>query len=215
MRKLLLSLGFLVCWAIPAHAQVPCIGVGGVNSVPQVGISCPQEPTVTSYASTSVGLVPAAAATDITCISPSVAGVVLRIQSVRVSGSGTAISIPVLLRKNVSLDTLGTPATSTALPVAYGLDSANATSKSVQIAYTANPTVNDAAPGILDNGNLGLVATTVGAAVQPYILFDYTERNYTQAPLMRKTTEQICVNLNGTSPTALLNISWKWTEAAQ
>ncbi len=215
MKKLLLSLGLLLGLASPALAQVPCIGVGGVNSVPQVGISCPQEPTVTSYASTSVGLVPAAAATDITCISPSVAGIVLRIQSVRVSGSGTAISVPVLLRKNVSLDTLGTPATSTALPVAYALDSANATSKSVQIAYTANPTVNDAAPGILDNGNLGLVATTVGAAVQPYVLFDYTERNYVQAPLMRKTTEQICVNLNGTSPTALLNVSWKWTEAAQ
>ncbi len=215
MRRALLIVGFLLGLSAPAWAQVPCIGVGGVNSVPQVGISCPQEPTVASYVSTSVGLVPAAAATDITCISPSVAGVVLRIQSIRVSGSGTAISVPVLIRKNVSLDTLGTPATSTALPVAYGLDSANPTSKSVQIAYTANPTVNDAAPGLLDSGNLGLVATTVGAAVQPYVYFDYTERNYVQAPLMRKTTEQVCVNLNGTSPTALLNVSWKWTEAAQ
>lgn len=217
MKRLLLASTALVCcaWAAPAFAQVPCIGVGGVNSVPQVGISCLQEPTVTTYAATGVGIVPAAAATDIACISPSVAGVVLRIQRIRISGSGTAISVPVLLRKNVSLDTLGTPATGTALPVAYALDSGNATSKSVLIAYTANPTVNDAAPGIIDNANLGLVATTVGAGVQQFIDFDYAERNYSQAPLMRKTTEQICVNLNGTSPTALVNVTFKWTEAAQ
>ena len=46
MKKLLLSLGLLLGLASPALAQVPCIGVGGVNSVPQVGISCAQEPTV-------------------------------------------------------------------------------------------------------------------------------------------------------------------------
>ena len=215
MRRAFLIVGFLLGLSAPAWAQVPCVGVGGVNSVPQVGISCVQEPTVTTYAATSVGLIPAASATDIACISPKVAGKVLRIQSIRVSGSGTAISVPVLIRKNVSLDTGGTPATTTALPVAYALDSSNAASQSVLIAYTANPTVNDTTPGLLDNANLGLVATTVGAAVQSSILFNYTDRNFNQAPLMRKTTEQICVNLNGTSPTALLNISFNWTEAAQ
>lgn len=214
MKKLLLSLGLLLGLASPALAQVPCIGVGGVNNVPIVGVACSQEPTVNSYAATSVGLVPAAAATDIVCIAGKT-NTVIRVQQVRISGSGTAISVPVLLRKNVSLDTLGTPATSTALPVAYALDSGDAAAGAVLIAYTANPTVNDAAPGIIDNGNLGLVATTVGAAVQPFLLFDYQIHQYMETPTLRKATEQICVNLNGASPTALLNVSIRWTESAQ
>src|ERR1700676_5128655 len=107
MRKALLSLGFLLGLSAPAWAQVPCIGVGGVNSVPQVGISCAQEPTVTTYAATGVGIVPAASATDIACIAGA-AGKVIRLQQIRISGSGTAISVPVLIRKNASLDTGGT-----------------------------------------------------------------------------------------------------------
>lgn len=215
MKKLLLSTTFLVgLGCAPALAQVPCIGVGGVNSVPQVGISCLQEPTVTTYAATGVGIIPAAAATDIACIAGKT-GIVIRIQAIRISGSGTAISVPVLIRKNASLDTLGTPGTGVVLPVAYPLDSANAAAGATLISYTANPTVNDTTPGILDAGNLGLVATSVGAAVQPYLFFDYSERQTSQAPLLRKATEQICVNLNGTTPTALLNVEFRWTEAAQ
>jgi hypothetical protein len=214
MKKLLLSLWFLALWVVPAVAQVPCIGVGGVNSVPQVGISCAQEPTVTTYAATGVGIIPAASATDIACIAGAT-GKVIRVQAIRVSGSGTAISVPVFIRKNVSLDTGGTPGTGVVLPVAYALDSANAAASATLISYTANPTVNDAAPGVLTNANLGLVATTVGAAVQPYVLFDFDTRLYSQAPTLRKATEQICVNLNATSPTALLNVTFRWTEAAQ
>ena len=213
MRKALLSLGFLLGLSAPAWAQVPCIGVGGVNSVPQVGISCAQEPTVTTYAATGVGIVPAASATDIACIAGA-AGKVIRLQQIRISGSGTAISVPVLIRKNASLDTGGTLGTGTVLPVAYALDSANAAASAVLASYTANPTVNDAAPGIIDNANLGVVATTVGSATS-FINFDYYTRFYAQAPLLRKATEQICVNLNATSPTALLNVTFKWTEAAQ
>ena len=92
---------------------------------------------------------------------------------------------------------------------------ANAAATAAVTAYTANPTINDAAPGILDNSNLGLVATTVGAAVQPNITWDYQERNFDQAPILRGAAQQFCVNLNGTSPTALLNITFRWTEAPQ
>lgn len=214
MKRLLLSLGLLLGLPALASAQVPCVGVGGVNSVPQVGISCAAEPMVATYVATGVGIVPAASATDIACIAGAT-GKVIRIQSVRISGSGTAISIPVLLRKNASLDTGGTPGTSTVLPVAYAMDSNNPTSVATLISYTANPTVVDSAPGLISNANLGLVATTVGAAVQPYVLFDFAERTFSQAPILRKATEQICVNLNGTSPTALLNVTFRWTEAAQ
>ena len=215
MRKLLLA---GVAWAAlsaPALAQNQgCVGVGGVNTVPTIGVSCAQEPTTTTYGATSVGLIPASAATDIACLSGSATKVV-RLQMVKISGSGTAISVPVLLKKNASLDTGGTAATSTALPVAYALDSANAAASATVTAFTANPTINDTAPGILDNGNLGLVATTVGAAVQPYVLWDYAERNFAQAPLLRTAAQQLCVNLNATSPTALLNVTFRWTEAPQ
>ncbi len=215
MCKALLIVGFLLGLSAPAWAQVPCVGVGGVNNVPQAGVTCGQEPAINTYAATSVGLIPAAAATDIACIAGK-ANVVMRMQAIGVSGSGTAISVPVLLRKNASLDTGGTPATSTALPVAYPLDSSYTASGATLVAYTANPTVNDTTPGLIDSGNLGLVATTVGAAVQSAgVLFDYSRRSFMAAPILRKAAEQICVNLNGTTPTALLNVSFKWTESPQ
>lgn len=212
MKKLLLSLGLLLALAAPASAQ--CVGVGGINNVPQPGIVCGTEPIVPSYAATSVGLVPAAAATDIACLTGS-ATKTIRLQAIRVSGSGTAISVPVIIRKNASADSGGTPATTTALPAPYALDSTNAAASATTIAWTANPTVNDTTPGILDNGNLGLVATTVGAAVQPFLLFDFSAQRYAQPPLLRGIAQQICVNLNATTPTALLNISFKWTEQGQ
>ena len=214
MRKALLIVGFLLGLSAPAWAQVPCVGVGGVNSVPQVGVTCNQEPAINTYAATSVGLVPASAATDIACIAGK-ANVVMRIQAIGVNGSGTAISVPVLIKKNASLDTGGTPATSTALPVAYPLDSGYSASNATLIAYTANPTINDTTPGIIDSGNLGLVATTVGAAVQTGVLFDYSRRSFMAAPILRTAVQQICANLNGTSPTALLNVTFKWTESPQ
>ncbi len=212
MKKLLLSLGLWLGLTTLAAAQ--CIAVGGVNSVPQPGMNCASEPSITTYGATSVALIPAASATDIACLTGS-ATRVIRLQRVMVSGSGTAISVPVLLRKNASANTGGTLAVTTALPVPYALDSANVAATATTSAWTANPTVTDSAPGILDNGNLGLVATTVGAAVQLGLVFNYMDRSYSQAPILRGVAQQLCVNLNATSPTALLNISFRWTEAAQ
>lgn len=212
MRKLALALGLLLGMVASATAQ--CVGSGGVNTVPQIGVACLSEPNVLTYAATSVGLVPAAAATDIACITGSATRVV-RVQAIRIAGSGTAISVPVLIRKNASANTAGTAATGTALPVPYAFDSQNSAATATTTAWTANPTVNDSAPGIIANANLGVVATTVGAAVTPVIEFNYRDRNFMEAPTLRGVAQQICVNLTGTSPTALLNISFSWTEAAQ
>lgn len=212
MRKALLIVGFLLGLSAPAWAQVPCIGVGGVNSVPQVGVDCLQEPAVNSFAATGIGIVPASAATDIACITGS-ATRVTRIQTIRVSGTGTAISVPVVITKHASANTLGTPATGTALPVPYALDSTDNAATATTTAYTANPTINDATPGIIDASSLGLAATT--ATNSATINFDYTDRNYVEAPTIRGIVQQICVNLNGTSPTALINVSFKWTESPQ
>lgn len=212
MKKLLLASGLALLWgALPAQAQ--CVGVGGINSVPQVGIACLSEPTVGTYVATGVGIIPAASATDIACLTGSATKTV-RLQAVRVSGSGTAISVPVLLKMNLVADTGGTAAVGAALPVPYAIDSTNPAVSATATAYTANPTITGTA-GILNSGNLGLVATTVGAAVQPYVLFDYAERTYSQAPTLRGIAQQFCVNLNATSPTALLNVSFRWTEAPQ
>lgn len=216
MKKLLLGLllGAAALAALPSSVSAQCIAVGGVNNVPQPGIVCLSEPIADTYAATSVGLIPAAAATDIACITGSATKIV-RLQSIRISGSGTAISVPVIITKHASANTGGTPAVTTALPVPYALDSTDATVSATTTAYTANPTITDAAPGLIDNANLGLVATTVGAGVQNYILFDYSSRNYSEAPTLRGIAQQVCVNLNGTTPTALLNISFRWTELAQ
>lgn len=212
MKRLILALGLWLGFAASAAAQ--CIAVGGINNVPQPGMSCLSEPTIATYGATAVGVVPAAAATDIACLTGS-ATRTIRLQLVRVNGSGTAISVPVLLMKRASADTGGTATTGTAIPVPYALDSSNAAVSATAVAYTANPTLVDAAPGILDSGNLGLVATTVGAAVQSNVVFDYLNRTNSQAPILRGIAQQFCVNLNATSPTALLNVSFRWTESPQ
>ena len=213
MKKLLLAFG-LVLWSV-ASAIAQCVSVAGAGGpAPQFGITCASESTVPSYAATGVGIVPAASATDIACLTGSATKVV-RLQSIRVSGSGTAISVPVHIMKRATADTAGTLGTGAVLPVPYRLDSANVAPSATTVSYTANPTINDSAPGIIDNGNLGVVATSVGAAVQPFVDFSYINRNFMQAPTLRGVAQQICVNLAATSPTALLDVTFKWTESAQ
>lgn len=213
MKKLLLASGLALFWgALPAQAQ--CIAVGGINNVPQPGLVCASEPIAPTYAATAVGIVPAASATDIACLTGSATKIV-RLQTVRVNGSGTAISVPVLLKMNLVADTGGTATTGAAIPVPYAIDSTNVAVSATAVAYTANPTITGTA-GILDSGNLGVVAATVGAAVQPGgVTFDYSARSYNQAPILRGVAQQFCVNLNATTPTALLNVSFKWTELGQ
>ena len=222
MKRLLLILGAVMVfglWGAPAHAQIiPCIGVGGVNTVPQVGVSCASEPAIPSYGATSFGLVPVAAGpTDVACIGGAT-GKVIRVQSIKITGTGTAISIPVYINKHVSLDTPSGAgsATTTAIPVPYPFDSNNAAAVATTRAWiTANPTIVDAAPGFLDSQLLALSATTVGGGSIGTALFDWRERNFMQAPTLRKATEEICVNFNTVAVTALLNISFTWTENTQ
>lgn len=211
MKKLLLGLLFSAALIGSANAQ--CVGAGSTNIAALPGVNCNSEPTMATYGATGVGIVPAASATDIACLTGS-ATRVTRLQSIRVSGSGTAISVPVLITKHIVANTGGTAATGTALPVPFRLDTASAAPTATTLAWTANPTIT-AGAGILDNGNLGLVATTVGAAVQPYLLFDYSSRLFSQAIILRGVAQEVCVNLNATSPTALVNVTFRWTEAAQ
>lgn len=203
---MILILGLL---GAPASAQ--CVSAGGVNTVPTVGQNCLTESTVDTYAATSIGLVPAASATDIACITGSATRVV-RLLSVRISGSaGTLVSLPVVITKHASANTGGTAATSTALPVPYKMDTTDATPTATTTAYTANPTIADAAPGYLDIANVTLNVTTAAGGT-PFN-FTYLTHIYNEPPTLRGVAQQICVNLNGVSVSSgVLAISFLWTE---
>lgn len=213
MKRTLLALGLLLGLVASAAAQTGCIGVGGVNTVPQVGVSCLSEPTTPTYAATGIGIAPASSATDIACITGSATRTV-RVQSIRVSGSaGTLINVPVVITKHATANTGGTATTGTALPVPYRLNSTDPAPTATTTAYTANPTIADAAPGIIDAGVLVLTATGTLAG-NTGTLFDYSGRNFMEAPTLRGIAQQVCVNLNGTSPSSgLVHVSFKWTEA--
>lgn len=213
MKKLLTAFAFLAALALaPSGALAQCLSVGGVNTVPQVGQACASEPTVDTYAATGIAIVPAAAATDIACITGSATRIV-RVQTVRVVGTGTAITIPVVLSKHAAANTGGTAATGTALPVPYALDSSDAAASATTTAYTANPTITDSTPGLIDIQFLGLAATTTSTAGN--VMFNYGDRNFMEAITLRGVAQQLCVNLNGTTPTASLSVTFRWTEQPQ
>lgn len=199
-------LGAALLAVFPASAQ-------GVNTVAATGNIINYLGRVT-YSAGFIGLVPAAATTDLVCLAGSATKTV-KIHRIKLSGSGTAISVPVTVVRRISVDTGGTAASTTANPAnnISKRDTTSPTATAVPIAYTANPTITDSAPTYIDSQNMGVVATTVGAVNAPTD-FDFGEgvSNLRQPPTLRGTAEQICVNLNGTSPTALLSGTITWTE---
>jgi hypothetical protein len=151
MKKLLVSTALLLGLVAPAFAQV--------NSVPQVGVITGIVKAQT-YTASSVGLVPAASATDFWCLSGSTSKNV-HVREFVISGTaGTAISTPVLINLNHSLDTAGTPATGVALPVAAPMSTLNGAATATVTAWTANGTVNDTSPNLLG------VALLLGGRIQ-------------------------------------------------
>lgn len=212
MRKLLLSLGLLLGFTTLASAQ--CVAVGGVNSVPQPGMNCLSEPSVATFLAGGYGIVPASSATDIACITGS-ATRVTRVQSVRLSGTaGTLVTLPILVTKHTVANTGGTAAVTTALPVPTKLDSNSAAATATTTAYTANPTI-DATAAILSAQTTSFNTTAALVAPSP-MLWDWKERNFMTAPILRGVAQQLCVNLGGISVSSgLLAVAFSWTEAAQ
>lgn len=206
MKKILLP--FFI-WALAASAAF-----AQVNVVPQVGQinSIIRVPT---YTATSVGLVPASSATDIFCITPGTSKSVA-IRRITIAGTaGTAITTPFLLYRRVSRDTGGTAATSLALPVAVPHSPTDSASNSTLIAYTANPTVVDASPSLMDDLTVDLpVTTAAGGPVENTHTYgtsiDIFEKGI---DAIKNTTQQLCVNLNGvTVATGVLQITMEWQE---
>lgn len=217
MRRLLLALCASFAFAGAAQAQVPCTAVGGVNSVPQVGVNCNQEPLIASFGAMGFGIVPAASATDVACITGS-ATRVIRVQYVKVSGTaGTLVTLPILLNKHTVANTGGTPAVTTALPVPVSLDTGVATTAQATAtvtAYTANPTIDATALQI--DAQVASLNTTSALVNGTGAIFDYSRRTFMSGPVLRGVAQQACVNLGTISVSSgLLAISFGWTEAIQ
>ncbi len=215
MKRVLLALGFWLGLTTLAAAQ--CVAVGGINSVPQTGVACQSEPFIPAFAAAGYGIVPAASASDVACITGSATKVV-RVQSVRVSGTaGTLVTLPVILTKHTVANTGGTAATTTALPVPVSLDTgtiATSGATATTTAYTANPTVDSTALQV--EATTTSLNTTAALVNGPPAFFDYKARNFLEAPTLRGIAQQLCVNLGGISvTTGALAVSFTWTEASQ
>lgn len=207
LRKLLL--GSVAGLLLATSAQAACT----VNTVPQIGVLCDinRNPT---YSATSVGLVPASAATDLFCISPGTTKSVA-IRRVSIAGTaGTAITTPFLLYERSALGTAGTAATGIALPVAVPNSPSDPASTATVTAYTANPTVA-ATPLLMDAALVDLpVTTAAGGGVAVTNLYGTSVDNFDKGiDLLKNTTAQLCVNLNGASVSSgVLTIHMEWTE---
>lgn len=205
MRRLLLVGALVGGLVAPAFAQV--------NTVPQVGTISAVQKSYT-YSATAVGLVPAASATDIFCISAGTSRSI-SIKQIKIAGTaGTAITTPFLIYRRSALGTSGTPATNLALPVAAPLNPSDPASSATLISYTANPTVASS-PILLDAAVVDLpVTTAAGGAITEKLNYGESISWFAHNVVIPKgTTQQVCVNLNGVSVSSgVLSISMTWTE---
>lgn len=207
MKRLLLTLALVGALAAPSNAQV--------NVVPSVGLitATLNKPT---YRAVSIGLVPAASATDIFCIAGSATKTV-KVTGLSIYGvAGTLTSVPVVVLRRATLDTAGTAATTIANPAnTIGkADNQNPTATATLIAYTANPTINDASPTYIAAAYATFTTVAAGtSAVNTQFTFGANLPQFTQQLTLRGISEQVCLNLQATSITSgVVNITASWTE---
>lgn len=208
MKRILLVSAALLGFACPALAQV--------NTVPQLGLTTGYLGRAT-YSAVFIGLVPASSTTDLFCIAASPSKTV-KLMSIKISGSsGTTLSLPVTILRRATVDTGGTPATTTANPTntISKRDTTDGTATAVLVSYTANPTITDASPTYIDSQQLAISLTTMATVSIP-IYFDWSKdiENFLKPPTLPiNSTQQICANLNATSlSSGLLTGSITWTE---
>lgn len=211
MRRLWLALVASLAFAGAAQAQVPCVGVGGVNNVANPSLQCAQEPTVATFAAVAYDIQTASGVTDFGCITGAT-GIVVRIQRVRVFGHSTSATSSMSLMYRTVADTGGTAATGTGLGAPYAVDGGSATlAKATTVFYTANPTINDATNRPIAGG----VFTSTTTSPQG-LLFDYTGQRYSEAPTLRGPAQQLCINLDAaTYGSASIGAEIDWTETVQ
>lgn len=206
MKRILLVLALVGGLISPAFTQV--------NVVPQIGVESGIVKQST-YSAVSLGLVPAASATDIFCISGSTTKNI-SIKRISISGTaGTLVTAPFTLLRRTSLDTGGTAAVTTALPVGSANFSTDPAATAVLTAYTANPTIVDASPLYFRSATLSL-NTTAALVAAPRLVWEFGEAVSTFSrglDILKNTAQQVCINLNAVSVTSgLLNIDITWVE---
>lgn len=206
MKRFLLASALVGGLISPAFAQV--------NVVPQIGVESAIVKQLT-YSAVSIGLVPAASATDIFCISGSTTKNI-SIKRISISGTaGTLVTAPFTLLRRASLDTGGTAAVTTALPVASTNFSTDPAATAVLTAYTANPTIVDASPQYFRTATLSL-NTTAALVASPRLVWEFGEAvsTFSRAlDILKNTSQQVCINLNAVSVTSgLINIDITWVE---
>lgn len=188
-----------------------------VNNVPQVGVISATQKQYT-YSAISRGLVPASSATDIFCIAGSTSRAI-SIKRIRITGTaGTLVTAPFTLLRRATLDTGGTAATTTALPVAAPNMSTDPASVATLVAYTANPTLNDSSPTYFRSQWLSLNVTSALVGPIP-IEWDAGEavswfsKGLDIPKSTAGSTQQYCINLNAVSVSSgLLDIYITWVE---
>lgn len=215
MKKLLLSAVALL--ALSCGAQAQCIGVGGINNVPQPGIVCAQDSVVATYSVTSIGIVPTTAPTDIFCLTGSATRTV-RVKQVRVTGTaGTAINITTYLMKHTVANTAGTAASTeaTGLPTIVQMDSTLAAVSATATAYTANPTI-DATRTFFSAQTMLLPVTSTAVTANP-ALWNFDAPSSFSPPVVRGIAQQLCVGYNGvTTPSSgVVSVNMIFTEQPQ
>lgn len=192
-----------------------------VNFTPQTGITAGYYAKQT-YSSAFFGLVAVTGATDVVCIAGS-ASKVVRVQDIKLSGTvaTAAITFPVQVVRRAAVDTAGTPASTTANPgtatqiasrdTGQGL---NTSSTATLISYTANPTINDAAPVYLDSQLVSLNLTTVGSYNVTDFNFGFYNEDNLQTTTLRGAAQQICVNFGAVAfaNATAINGVITWTE---
>ena len=219
MKRILLSsvlgLGLLALASGGASAQ--CIGVGGVNNVPVPGIVCAQDSIASTYSVMSIGIVPAAAPTDVFCLTGS-ATRTLRVKQVRVAGTAaTAINITTYLMKHSVANTGGTAAATEATGLASitPMDSSFAAATGTAVAYTANPTIDATRVFLSAITHLLPVTTTAVSAPAATWLFD--PPSSFSPVVLRGVAQQLCVGYNAvTTPSSgVVSVNMIFTEQTQ
>lgn len=210
MKKLLLASAALLVTSVAAEAQ--CLGVSGVNSVPQVGVNCQMEYTVPTYSAVTSVFAPGTAPTDISCLAGSATKVV-RIKRVALIGNAAAsLNMNAYLFFRSALDTVGTGGTI----ITQSVDSQNPTATASPSTWTSNPTIN--AAGGMVAATEWFIPTTASSAVAPTnVLYGDQGGVAVQPYVLRGVTQAYCVNLNGvtTPTTGLVAVQWTWTEQSQ
>jgi hypothetical protein len=172
----------------------------------QVPIPVTTEGAKNTYSAAFIGLVPAAATTDLFTIQGS-STKTIRITSLRFTVSTTAgsgILSNISLVKRSTVDSGGTSTIATNVPH----DSTNLAGTAVVRGYTANPTLGTSVGAVR---SVRYAATPASVPNQEmYVEFGTRP---SQTMILRGTSEQLCLNLGGSTITGpIADFSIEWTE---